>query len=226
MTKAPEMRDFSEIHAIAADRHGGVDALEAGLTPALPAADLARIPADRWLATMTRCVFQAGFQWRVIEAKWDGFEEAFHGFDVGRCAMMDEDWLDALITDRRIVRHGTKIRAVRDNAVFLNEMRDRGGPGVVLGGWPATDFIGLLALLKSDGGRLGGVSGQYAMRFTGRDAFILSRDVNARLIAERVIDKPAGSKASMRAVQDAFNAWMDQSGRGLSEISRVLAMSV
>jgi len=220
------MRDFSQIHAIAADRKGGAAALEAELTPALPADALARIPADRWLSMMTRCIFQAGFQWRVVEAKWDGFEEAFHGFDIGRCAMMDDDWLDALIADRRIVRNGLKIRTVRDNAVFLNEMRDQGGPGVVLGGWPATDFIGLLALLKTEGARLGGVSGQYAMRFMGRDAFILSRDVNARLIAEGVIDKPAGSKASMRAVQDAFNTWMDQSGRGLTEISRVLAMSV
>jgi len=220
------MREFSEIYAIASDRHGGVGALEAGLTPALSAADLARIPADRWLATMTRCIFQAGFNWKVIDTKWDGFEAAFHGFDVGRCAMMDDDWLDTLIADRRIVRNGLKIRAVRDNAVFLNSMRDRGGPGVVLGAWPATDFIGLLALLKSDGARLGAMSGQYAMRFMGRDAFILSRDVTARLIAEGVIDKPAGSKSAMRAVQDAFNTWMEQSGRGLSEISRVLAMSV
>lgn len=220
------MRDFSEIHAIAAARKGGVAALEEGIAPALPATELARIPADRWLSMMTRCIFQAGFQWRVIEAKWDGFEAAFHGFDVGRCAMMDDDWLDALIADRRIVRNGPKIRTVRDNAVFLNDMRDRGGPGAVLGGWPSTDFIGLLALLKSGGARLGGMSGQYAMRFMGRDAFILSRDVTARLIAEGVIDKPAGSKASMRAVQEAFNIWMAQSGRGLTEISRVLAMSV
>ena len=220
------MRDFSEIHAIAAERKGGVEALEAELTPALSAPELARIPVDRWLSMMTRCIFQAGFQWRVIEAKWDGFEAAFHGFDVGRCAMMDDDWLDALIADRRIVRNPVKIATVRDNAAFVNTMRDRGGPGVVLGGWPATDFIGLLTLLKSEGARLGGMSGQYAMRFMGRDAFILSRDVTARLIAEGVIDKPASSKSSMRAVQTAFNTWMEQSGRGLTEISRVLAMSV
>ena len=80
--------------------------------------------------------------------------------------------------------------------------------------------------MKTEGSRLGGMSGQYAMRFAGRDAFILSRDVTARLIAEGVIDKPAGSKSSMRAVQDAFNSWMEQSGRGLTQISQVLAMSV
>ena len=57
----------------------------------------------------------------------------------------------------------------------------------MLGGWPSTDYIGLLAFMKSGGSRIGGNTGQYAMRFMGRDSFILSRDVVARLIAEGVI---------------------------------------
>ena len=77
------MRHFSEIHAIALDRHGE-DGLAARLQTPNPPAELAKVPADRWLAVMTRCVFQAGFNWKVIEAKWDGFEAAFHGFDIGR----------------------------------------------------------------------------------------------------------------------------------------------
>ncbi|MEM9715321.1 MAG: hypothetical protein AAF826_02270 [Pseudomonadota bacterium] len=60
----------------------------------------------------------------------------------------------------------------------------------------------------------------------GRDSFILSRDVIARLIAEGVIDKAPTSKKTMSAVQTAFNTWRDQSGRSLTEISRVLAMSL
>ncbi len=218
------MRHFDEIYAIAKDRHG--DGLQERLSTPLSTEALAKIPEDRWLATMTKSIFQAGFNWKVIEAKWDGFEEAFHGFDVGRCAMMDDEWFDELISDRRIVRNGTKIQTVRDNAVFLHGLRDQGGAGVVLGGWDSRDYIGLLDLLKKDGARLGAMSGQYSMRFCGRDAFILSRDVTARLIAEGVIDKPAGSKSSMKAVQAAFNTWMDQSGRGLTQISQVLAMSV
>ncbi len=220
------MRTFDEIYQIAADRHGGSTALEAKLQRPKSAAELAAIPDDRWLATLTRCIFQAGFNWKVIETKWDGFEAAFDGFDPHRCAFMDDDRFDALLADRRIVRNAAKIATIRDNAAFLLELRDDGGAGKVLGGWPSTDFIGLLDLLKTRGARLGGATGQYAMRFSGRDSFILSRDVTARLIAEGVIDKPAGSKTSMRAVQGAFNTWMDQSGRSLTEISRVLAMSL
>ena len=63
------MRRFEEILAIAAERKGGVEAVLSGTTAPLPPADLAKIPDDRWLARMTRGVFQAGFNWRVIEAK-------------------------------------------------------------------------------------------------------------------------------------------------------------
>lgn len=220
------MRHFDEIFAVSAGRHGGPVALEEKLVKPKPVAELTAMPDDRWLATMTKCVFQAGFNWKVIEAKWDGFEEAFDGFDPARCAMMSDDRFDALLKDTRIVRNGAKIATVRDNAVFLTELREEGGAGAVLGGWPSRDYAGLLDMLRRRASRLGGMSGQYAMRFAGRDSFILSRDVTARLIAEDVIDKPASSKKAMTAVQDAFNTWMEQSGRSLTEISRVLAMSL
>ncbi|WP_170478779.1 DNA-3-methyladenine glycosylase I [Ruegeria arenilitoris] len=220
------MLHFDDIYKLAANRHGGSDALESKLDKPKPLAELVAMPDDRWLATITKTIFQAGFNWKVIESKWDGFETAFDGFDVGRCAFMDDEKFDALLQDTRIVRNGIKIEAVRDNATFLLELRHEGGVGQVLGGWPSTDFAGLLEMLGKRGSRLGGASAQYAMRFAGRDSFILSRDVTSRLIAEGVIDKPATSKKAMAAVQRAFNSWMDQSGRSLTEVSRVLAMSL
>ncbi len=220
------MHHFDEIFGLAANRHGGAEALEATLSKPKSRDELAAMPEDRWLSVITKCVFQAGFNWKVIENKWDGFETAFDGFDVGRCAFMDDEKFDALLQDTQIVRNGTKIASVRDNAAFLLELREEGGAGRVLGGWPSTDYVGLLAMLGKRGSRLGGASAQYAMRFAGRDSFILSRDVTARLIAEGVVDKPPTSKKAMAAVQDAFNIWMEQSARSLTEISRVLAMSL
>lgn len=220
------MRSFQEIFDIAADRHGGSKTLAAKLSKPKSEAELAAMPEDRWLSVITKCVFQAGFNWKVIESKWDGFEKAFDGFDVGRCAFMDDEKFDSLLQDTRIVRNGTKIATVRDNAAFLLELREEGGAGPVLSGWPSNDYISLLAMLGKRGSRLGAATAQFAMRFAGRDSFILSQDVTARLIAEGVIDKPATSKKAMSAVQEAFNIWMDQSGRSLTEISRVLAMSV
>lgn len=220
------MRSFDQIYTISADRHGGPDALEAKLSKPMPASKLKAIPEDRWLSQMTRCVFQAGFNWKVIEAKWDGFEEAFHGFDVDRCAMMDGEWLDALVQDTRIVRNGSKIETVRDNAAFVRELRAEGGVANVITGWPTDDQIGLLAMLKTRGSRLGGATAQYFLRSMGADSFILSKDVVGRLIAEGVIDKTPTSKTALRSVQDAFNQFQQQSGRSMTEISRVLAMSL
>ncbi len=217
------MRSFDEIFAISADRHGGPEALEALLSETSYAQ---HTTDDRWLATLTQAVFSAGFNWKVIRTKWPGFEAAFWGFDVGRCAMMSDEDLDTLISDTRIVRHGAKIQSVRDNAVMLQELAaTHGSASKAIADWPSSDFIGLLDYLKKNGNRLGGNSAQYALRFGGRDAFILSRDVVGRLIAEGVIDKAPTSRKAMAAVQDAFNIWSQQSGRGLTAISRVLALS-
>ena len=89
------MRSFNEIQTIAAERHGGEDSLrekiETGHSRPLSPAALAQLPESHWLETFTRCIFQAGFSWKVIDAKWDGFREVFDGFDVGRCAFMDDE---------------------------------------------------------------------------------------------------------------------------------------
>ncbi|SLN67225.1 Methyladenine glycosylase [Pseudoruegeria aquimaris] len=220
------MRSFEEILAISAERHGGVEAVMAQVQPPKPAEELAAIGDDRWLAQMTKSIFQAGFNWKVIETKWPGFEEAFRGFDPGACSMMDDAWFDSLLTNTAIVRNGTKIRSVQENAAFLVDLaRAHGSAARCFAEWPSEDYIGLLALIKKEGSRLGGTSGQYMLRMMGKDSFILSRDVVARLIAEGVIDKPPASKKAMAAVQAAFNTWRAESGRSLTEISRVLAMS-
>lgn len=225
------MRAFAEIFDRAAARRGGAAALEAMLTPARTgertAADIAATPDDRLLAEMTRRVFQAGFNWSVIDNKWDGFEAAFEGFDIGRWTLMSDADLDRLVADIRIVRHAKKIESVRDNAVFLRDLATRHGSAAsALADWPPTDYVGLLDLLKTKAARMGGTSSQYFLRGLGKESFVLSTSVVAALLAEGVVDKAPSSKKALRAVQDAFNAWAAESGRSLTQISRVLALSV
>ena len=219
------MRDFEEIFDLAAARHGGAAALEAMLEKPKPPEALAAIPDDRWLSCFAKCVFQAGFSWTVIEAKWPGFEEAFHGFDPGWCSHVDGDRFDALVADARIVRNAAKIHAVRDNAVLiLGLAAEHGAAARCFADWPAADFAGLLAMLKARGGRLGGLAGARAMRMMGKDSWLLSPSVVARLTAEGV---PTGaSKKAQGAVQAAFDGWAAQSGRSFTEISRILALSI
>lgn len=220
------MRSFEDIWSLAVDRKGDAEVMQALQHPK-PLAEIAATPDDRFLATMTRCIFQSGFNWKVVDAMWPGFEAAFDGFDIGRCAMLHDEDFERLVSDTRIVRHGPKIRAVQQNAAFLSEIaREHGSAGAFFAVWPADNYIGLLDLLQKRGTRLGGNTGQYFLRFCGIDSFILSRSVVHRLIAESVVTKAPTSAKDRAAVQAAFNRWREQSGRSLTEISRVLAMSI
>jgi 3-methyladenine DNA glycosylase Tag len=222
------MRAFADIYAQAAERKGGEAALEALIAEhrAKTAAELAAIPDHRWLAQMSKCVFQAGFAWRVIETKWPGFEAAFHGFAPPFNAAMSDEEFDAHLKDTGIVRNARKILSVRDNAAFLVALaNEHGSAAAFFAGWPDSDFAGLLEVMKRRAARLSGETAMRFFRFMGKASFITTRDVTAALIAAGAIDKPPSGKRDLEAVQRAFNAWAGESGRDLSAISRVLAMS-
>ena len=220
------MDRFDVIFERAADRHGGEDAVRERLYKVKSPAQLKKISDDRWLAEIAKRIFQAGFVWKVIEAKWPGFEEAFQGFDVNSVAHFSDDEIDALLSDTRIVRNGQKIMAVRENAVFLSELqKEHGSAAKFFADWPVDDQVGLLEIMKKRGNRLGGMTGCYFLRFMGKESFIASKDVTAALMRMGVIDKAPTSKAGMKKVQDAFNAWKDETGMPLTHLSQILAMS-
>lgn len=221
------MRSLAEIHDIAADRKGGFDALERLLVAPLPVDELALLPSSSWLEAMAKALFQAGFSWSVIEAKWPGFQKAFKGFDVRGLAIFEDDDIDRLLADRTIVRNGAKITAVIDNARFLWGIENESGSvSRYFANWPIEDHCGLLGLFSEKGSRLGGATGQRVCRMVGRDSYVLSPDVCRRLMEEGVIDRPPASKRAMIEIQTAFNQWRAESGRPLAQISQILAMSV
>jgi len=220
------MKSFEAIWHRAVERKGSA-AVEAHLPTVKSLDELSAIPDDRWLAQMTRCVFQAGFSWKVIEAKWQGFEEAFEGFDPERWVHMRDRDLSRLVKDVRIVRHEKKILSVAANAQLLCELAaEQGSAAAAFAAWPSTEFVDLLDLLRSRGSRLGGTSGQYFLRSMGKDSFVLSRDVCAALIDAGVVSKAPKSKRDLKATQQVFNTWMEESGRPLTHLSRILALSI
>ncbi|HEY1752773.1 MAG TPA: DNA-3-methyladenine glycosylase I [Caulobacteraceae bacterium] len=222
------MQDFEIIYARAAERQGGAAALEARLKEHAPKSRvaLAAIPDHRWLAEMTRGVFRAGFNWQVIDHKWDGFEAAFHGFDPALNAAMSEEEFDAHLKDARIIRNAQKIASVRANGQFLVDLaREHGSAATFFADWPDSDFVGLLELMKARAARCAGETAMRFFRGMGKAAFITTRDVAAALIEAGVVDKPPSGRKDLQAVQAAFNAWSEATGRDLNALSRVLALS-
>ena len=221
------MRTFAELYARAARRKGGPAALEKQIPKPLNAAQLRAIPDDRWLAGMTRGVFQAGFEWRVVENKWPGFEALLHGFDAHALAYLSDEDLEKLLADTRIIRHHAKLLATRDNAQFVLDLAtEHGSAGAFFAASPATQYATLLKGLKQRGARLGGMTAQYFLRRMGVDAWVLSTDVVRVLVDEGVLHRPPSSQRDMAAVQAAFDGWCEQGERGLTAVSRVLAMSI
>src|SRR5262249_25074134 len=221
------LRKFSAIEALAEKHHGktGVKVrLASSMDGSVP--DLDRSD-NRLLAGMTKAVFSAGFSWEVIEKKWPGFEDAFDHFDPHRVAFYSDDDIARLLKDTRIVRNGAKIAATIANARFVVETaKAHGSLGAFLKSWPVSDQVGLMEHLKKHASHLGGSSAMYFLRFNGWDAFILSTDVIKALIREGVVTKAPTSKADLKAVQAAFNAWTRESGRPQREVSRILSLSV
>jgi len=222
------MKTFDEIYQRAAQRKGGADTLEALVAEWRPKSReaLAATPDDRSLAEMTRGVFRAGFNWQVIDNKWPGFEAAFHGFDVPLNAAMSEEEFDAHLKDTRIIRNGQKVASVRTNAQFLLDLaREHGSAAKFFADWPDSDFAGLLEVMKKRAARCAGETAMRFFRAMGKPSFITSRDVSAALVEAGVLSGPPKNRKDLQAVQDAFNAWAGESGRDLTAMSRVLALS-
>jgi len=221
------MIPFKAIRARAAKRKGGEAAL-ASLLPKVPSQKaLARVTDDRVLAEMSKRIFCAGFVWSVIEKKWPDFEAAFLGFEPKRLTFQPDEFWEGLAGDKRIVRNPQKIKAVRDNAVFVLDIaKQHGSFGKFLGGWPAGDQVGLLEVLAKRGARLGGMTGQYFLRFIGMDIYIASNDMIACLRDAGLDISGATSKKDQRKIQEQLNAWAEETGLPYTHLSRICAMSI
>jgi len=222
------MRSFKAIRARAAKRKGGDAALAALLPKVVAPKTLAKLRDNQALAEMAKRIFSAGFVWRVIEAKWPGFEEAFLGFAPEKLNFRPDEFWEGLARDQRIVRNPQKIKAIRHNAAFVADIaRQHGSFGKFLADWPGTDQVGLLDFLGKHGSRLGGRTGQYFLRFVGKDSFITSHDVVACLrdAGLDISDDPS-SKKELKKIQDQFNAWAQQTSLPFTHLSRICAMSI
>ena len=221
------MTSFQPILEAAQARAGGAAALEARLPRPKSPAELRGVTDDRYLSLISRRVFRAGLRHAMVDAKWPAFEAAFEGFEPRRLRMLSDEDLDLLLTDRRLIRHAAKIHAVRANAAALHEIAEQaGGFGAYLADWPGADVVGLWDDLALRLRQMGGNSGPYFLRMAGKDSFLLTGDVGRVLQAHGVVDRPPKGKGDRRKAQAAFNAWAADTGRPLSQLSMILALSL
>lgn len=222
------MSKFKPILERAAKRHGGREVLDELMPDVRSPRALAGTKDDRWLAQMTRCVFQAGFVWRVVDHKWDDFETVFFGFPPEKIVMLSPDQIDRFAQDKRIIRNRQKVLAIQANALFILDIqKEYGSFGKMVSKWPQDDLIGLFALMKKRGSRLGGMTGQRILRNMGKDTFVITGDVTRCLIRAGLDIKPEPtSQRELKLIQEAFNFWHEETGLPYSHLSRIAALSV
>jgi len=212
----------------AAERKGGPDALKLLIGDNLEAEDLSihTHTDDRVLAAFTKKVFQSGFVWRVVENKWDNFEELFFNFNIEKILMMPEEMLERKASDPKIIRNFNKVKTIKANAQMMFEEQQNGHSfSEFIANWPSNDIIGLWAYLKKHGQRLGGNTGPYSLRAIGKDTFLLTRDIEAYFRAHNIITGGIQSKSSLNAIQSTFNRWQEESDYSLTQLSRLVAFA-
>jgi len=230
------MTSFKSIRARAISRKGNARTLNSLLpVPATPAS-LRKIPDDRWLAAMTRVIFQTGFNSAVITRRWGNFERAFAGFDPIRWADMSARDKKRLLGDANIVRNPQKIEAVKANARLLIDLAEEHGTAArAFAAWPSNTHHELLLCLRERGSRLGGLSGQTLLRSMGKDSYLLTPDVINALseielgeielgkLEKRV--RPDASAGTLSSLQEHFNMWQQETQLPLCQLSKILACS-
>ena len=138
------MIEFQPILEAAQSRAGGEAALARRLPAPKSGTALRAFGDDRYLSRMSLRIFRAGLRHGMVDGKWPAFEEVFHGFDPHRIRAMNDEDLEALLADARIIRHWGKIRSVRHNAAALCDLVESAGSmGAYLAAWPEDDTVGL-----------------------------------------------------------------------------------
>jgi DNA-3-methyladenine glycosylase I len=82
---------------------------------------------DGYLEQLSKAVFQAGFNWKIVERKWPAIRAAFESFAVERVAALSPEAIDTLLQDPAIIRNRRKVEAVVWNARKILGLRAEHG---------------------------------------------------------------------------------------------------
>jgi 3-methyladenine DNA glycosylase Tag len=76
---------------------------------------------------MSRAIFTAGLNWRMVEKKWPDFRRAFSDFAPAKVSQFGRKDVDGLMSDTRIVRNEKKIWATIENAKTVRDLAKEHG---------------------------------------------------------------------------------------------------
>ena len=82
---------------------------------------------DGYFEQMSKAVFLAGLNWRVIEKKWPDIKRLFANFSIDEVAQFNDADIDRLLNDEGMIRSAKKITAVIANAQTMQKVEQEFG---------------------------------------------------------------------------------------------------
>lgn len=82
---------------------------------------------DKFVSVMARTVFTAGFRDKTVENRWPAITKAFSNFNIHKVARYTEKDVQKLLSNPKIIKNKSKIRAVIANAKKMEEIIKKHG---------------------------------------------------------------------------------------------------
>lgn len=82
---------------------------------------------DKFVSVMARTVFTAGFKDKTVEDRWPAITKAFSNFDIHKVAKYSEKDVQRLLSNPKIIKNESKIRAVIANAEKMEDIIKKHG---------------------------------------------------------------------------------------------------
>jgi len=76
---------------------------------------------------MSRAIFTAGLNWRMVEKKWPDIRKAFHGFSPAKVSKLSNKDVKTLMSNERNIRNEKKIWATIENARTILDLQKEHG---------------------------------------------------------------------------------------------------
>ncbi|GGI39417.1 DNA-3-methyladenine glycosylase I [Mammaliicoccus stepanovicii] len=70
---------------------------------------------------------QAGLSWETVIQKRAAYQEAFHGFDIEKCATLTDEEIESIKENYKVIKHIGKLKSVRNNALIVKQIQDEYG---------------------------------------------------------------------------------------------------
>lgn len=77
---------------------------------------------NEYFERMSRVIFMAGLNWRVLDKKWPGIKKAFLDFDINKVAKFQEIEIEELMMNPDVIHNLLKIRAIVANAGKIKDL--------------------------------------------------------------------------------------------------------